>query len=1624
MKRYTSNKVFHQKWRMSPILPLLYYLIAATFSAAGQTTLPGIAPDGSLRYPDEAPEELFSYTLGDAEVDFFLIGDWQARLGFAAGLTWIPEAGGGFRVLPYPPSDFATTPLSNEVDLVVSLWIDNHYFFESSFRSEFTDNSILAGYYGDGVLREFKLGNTDIGIATYPYFTLSDGITGSPGMSAVLAGPSSVHDFMIRYETSSERRRSFSGEREYSAERLNIGEFVRGKYFLLPDRNLDFLTVYLEADRFEDGFGEDSLADATGKWYRRLAEGTDYGFDDDSGELNLSLTLPEGRILVYYEKTGAPVGSFDGEVPLYNLTVGGSVDSASPILFRFGAGFATFVSSLDDALGNPGLTESDFQRSIEGATALLLYEPGVFSPFEIQSYYLDGQGEPEVFLIDAAGESIRLNSARRNGGFQILPDSSWNATVDPWKLRYPLLDVGARSDIARAYGPRASAAAESAGPDVFWLEVSTELGSGFAIGEEIIPGSLRVYRNGVLTNDFEYDGSTVIFEDEPSAYDDISISYRVLDDSGQSGNIIAAQGNRFDLGEAGIATVAVAGSVGVEQKQFSEIAGNNPGYLQLSAGYEYAGERFSVSLEAGAGLFTADTRGEYRPSARDPSDWSPGMGTANLFPSALPEAEQIENAPSSVIPAADLIEANRALPVYRDYRDNFRGFLLPRDAYASGSEPDPVSDAVGPYPVLADEGDPAEGVLAAMEFNLGAGEWAGYQYYPENDAPGLLSGYILRMLPDQLSGTVHIALQFGAIGEDLDGDNVLDAQDSPDDLGFEFDPSGVSYLAGYPGREYLEGWEGYSEDADGDGLLEPNRSGGIVTRYIGSFTAAGVWTEASTPLSDSFTAEELRRLGPRPGVRVIIYSAGGSAGKIYFSRVDFTRSAVIAHGQGARVSTAADGWRLNWSDTADAELLIDLGAAPSGIYRTLEFTIDPLSDAPDPVAISVNDIDLANFTPALSNETYTVRIDFAGRTTKLLDSAGSAVESADFPAGFDPETLNYLSLNLPANIAGDLAVGRPIFSDASSYLAGSLRSAMDFRPADLIAAAGTPLETGITRIAVESNVSTGGMGPGRGLDNRLTLEGRLPLSDVRLNSAVDWDLEDRVTGGLSHEIIVAPVPAVSLRNRFDYYLDDTRRAPRLNNIYSLAISPADFLDLGGEYAIGENASIRNRSWSGLLGLALTGASQAGSEPAPGTFSTDIRADFSQDEEQETGTWRPIGSFDYFGDYADSLLLLARVQSVSPDIRRTSAYGLALGGGKSPWSAGIDLELSSEYRSAPFGSLSSGANQEIEFGLAPGPLVSLTLKAGQVSQVTGPGGSPGFGGDVYLTGARIAGAPILAIPQYGYGVFAENSAQRFFQALESGGALEGSDNAGMAHTVSAGFSRRPGSSAADLAIPALVEIELRRNLTWQQDLRGDVRSATALAGWQAVNLFGSLGRYRTFSWYNSDEIYLEQRYSQNLSEAGDWSLATRIEPSLFDAGDIERFDIRFGFGYANRGTSSVQLSVTGDLNWTAEIRPGSAFEEFLTENSRLEPELALENRESVTLRYTGFRRDGAAGSNLISEKPGFLLLLSHDSSLRFSDLGKLTASGKIAYENRAIPEINYRFSHTIGFQIDALLELSY
>lgn len=887
------------------VLLLVFLLYSNGITAQNaNTTLPSLGTDGELMYPEEAPTALFEYDIEDRSVEFFLLGTWEAKLGFAAGMGWIPDGTGGYTTQSILPRALVSTPLTNTVDLVLSLWIEQRFFFESSFRSGFRDNSILAGYYGEGILRELKLGNTDIGIGDYPMLPLGDGPAGSPGVSVVLADvlgsrsrriEGSLHELMLRYETSTLVERHFQGNREFIQEDYGIHEALSSSLFLLPHSTVENLSVLIQSEAGQSGQYIDSRS---GEAYRRLEAGREYGLRDDIPLLSFSPSLldeeePDGsgrmpKILVRYRGNGSypEEDFFSGDIHVSRLYGADPGISREEVTFSLqpGADFHEYVVKPLDALSG-GSSESnidleDFTVTLNGDTYLVLHDPLIFSPFSVRSRYASFASPSSVQLIgpDSRSNAVPFQTiqADSSADVEILPaespdlsdEPSPDLPDEPWRIRYPLLtlsdDPAFLETVGNAYGPLSPEAAEL--PDTqargirgYRLRFLSEQGEGLRIDQEIVPGTLQVYRNGVLEESAYLEEGVVILPDEIASNDAIQLRYRIPDPSGVSGSLSFAAGQKVFLPGDQLWTVSAGGSVvlpsrtdpdsgsedalegsqdspaqdapdsgdsdsdgdgdgngearlaDVHPEFYSNLPGT-PGYIQLGSSYSYQNDLIEISVQGALGIYSG--------GSGDPL-FSPGdtngrldvqLSPLTLVPSAPPDMpassetppynNQLQNLDVPQLPGLSGLEfthETRGRLFFRNYRSSLRGILLTKAQAESGGMPGRVDGVSGPYPVLASEADSdaaaVEGVVSILEFDLDAGSWVGYQ------ARGSSSGTM--QIPEGFAVEVlpdSLEPQSGELHVFLQLGAISEDSDADRTLDIQPDPNATGYE--------FNGWDG------------------------------------------------------------------------------------------------------------------------------------------------------------------------------------------------------------------------------------------------------------------------------------------------------------------------------------------------------------------------------------------------------------------------------------------------------------------------------------------------------------------------------------------------------------------------------------------------------------------------------------------------------------------------------------------------------------------------------------------------------------------------------------------------------------------------------------------------
>lgn len=832
--------------------------------------VPNAVSQDYLLPEEEAPATLVDLDIAGEEVSLFAAGSWTGTVAGSLGAAWTPSRGLLFPT-PFPgmppPFLFEQVP-----DLTLSLWILERFFFETSFLEGFELNSFLLGYQGkeDEFLQQVRVGNAEVAMDPYAMVSFPAADTSSPGGTALFQSAESRHQVMLRYDPSAREEVLFLGMNELVEERLPLAAYDR-QAFVLPDADVDGVTIYLEDS--EGGFtGSD------GRRYRE-ADIDEVRIDAGLGFLRVSEPVA-GRILAYYTKNDTPVGSPGlGTAALCPLVNGLPEPTGTGVDFSF------------DLTGYAGEDMADRRVTVAGRDCLLLFEPGSFSPFVTANRYRISTLIPDEPSRIRAQYVLRGSTAPVPGvspGFRVeddvlvvqpSPDDPRDFTNQyPFSARNPEL-----------YGPGRTTQSSYADGELL-LRILRPVDS-FTIGTNVLDGTVRVLRNGREERNFTFDvGSGTLDFAVPVRPDErLLVTYRTGVDDAASGDLLFGIGNRLQLAPWAQLDAALGLRWNALADGFTDRPGERTGAVLAGAGLTVETETLTADLSAGASYSNPNTTGRFRLLGMDDEVVRVDVAGARIRPGGVPTG----------LPVGDPVtRENRGVLAYRDYRsgDQFgSGVLQPYTwdgateyPYSSGSLP-------GPYPAAAPDAGFSDAAMV-LDYEIGAAQrWvAGELLIAEGDGPRDFSGvtgltFAWRAAQD--TGAVRAFVQVGAVTEDIDGDDELDAEVSELSAGFAFDDpanGAVLLVGGLPNGESNGTRE--TEDVDGNGILDRERQELVVTEEPP--LPGDAWRRTTLV----FTAEQRRKLTQVRALRVVLVRAGAeaAAGRLLVGDVAFTGSELYA----------------------------------------------------------------------------------------------------------------------------------------------------------------------------------------------------------------------------------------------------------------------------------------------------------------------------------------------------------------------------------------------------------------------------------------------------------------------------------------------------------------------------------------------------------------------------------------------------------------------------------------------------------------------------------------------------------------------------------------------------------
>jgi hypothetical protein len=821
--------------------------------------LPSVVAQSNGRF-QEAPESLFQFDIGDAEVELFLSGNWLARSYF--GATWQFPVGSTDTNAPLYslPGISSSIPIENRVDLTLSLWLLNQYFFEAGINDELEDSTFLLGYIGTpgDLVQSVLIGNRSIEIGAYPYLGFGDSVGSlggqDPGASVLIETERSAHEAMIRLSPGSNQELLWSNGTIITEVSQPATDYVRSRFFVLPDGNITGLRIFRETSA--GGF-----AASDGRRYQEVTPDQVAGYSLSAGTISF-FEEQDRRVLIYYEAGGTAVGSPTlGRSSFFGLS--DDLAPASSLVRDFSfydaneqADYLAFLSAQPAGSVPPyagPLTVDEVYVSLDGVDALVLHQPGRLSPFERLSHY-DYTGSAEAWRIESRSgltvEESLVFTSNSLSSVVILGDSTNSPRA--FENRYPLASSLVSAPQPAMYPPSARPG------DAYQLVREQRLSSDqIVLPSSTVPGSIRVRRNGLPETAFVLEDSGALsFAIPLTRQDRVEVTYRVSDGDGT--DALIGFGNRFEPAPGISVEAALGARWSIGAGDYSTIAGQNSGYMILSAGIAAdqdsgIGDYFTASARGAVSFSTADTTGVLRLESMNEGLSEVPFSPYRIFPSPLPSpALTAQLSKRGVLRYRDLYVTdglgNRDLLAY-EFRDTV------------GAEPYEAGGRAGPYPARVSS-SVYTGTAMVLEYEMEGDteSWVGGQMVMPEGID--LSQAVRIRIPVRhepaAGGGVDIAVEFGLLDEDNDGDGILDSGSGT--LPFNDANRGIELASGTMNPPVLR----YTEDKNGNGILDSNLPDRTVTRSVAP--TADAWQTVEFFL----TADEAARLLSTRAISVVV----------------------------------------------------------------------------------------------------------------------------------------------------------------------------------------------------------------------------------------------------------------------------------------------------------------------------------------------------------------------------------------------------------------------------------------------------------------------------------------------------------------------------------------------------------------------------------------------------------------------------------------------------------------------------------------------------------------------------------------------------------------------------------
>jgi hypothetical protein len=745
--------------------------------------------------------------------------------------------------------------------------------------SDSPDNEYEIGYKAldtdAGLLRELRAGNISLNIPQSSYFLKYSGTSkDSYGLKATLRAGDLTSQTVLNLTKSKKGYKKFVGKKRLTNLEIPDVNYVKRRYFVVPDTSLDRGTVELLTSTADTNLADRRI---DSHYFKRLVEGRDFFVNDGTGEINLGYTLSKDNDL----------------------------------LVKYTHGGASFTSNSNSIVGIDNNNGDQF--------LYLWQSTGNFSPYIHYGYYNLGI----VNFDPAKGFSITVVYSSDKTKLAALQFNESDYLLTPrdgtvkFRKTLPFPDT-----LGKVYPNPDPPSSDS---EYTMLVTVYDESPNYQLDFGIITGTERIYVNGRQLSPSEYtivQSVGELYLNNPSLInenDTVEIYYEYKPFWAGSQKLSVANrldwkpSNIFNLGNTLIYSVSQrdAGAPYISATPDGVFLGDIDGTLNI-------GKLFNLPDD-----FNVNVKGEAALSVYDPNTAGYAIlddfeNVGSSFGFSKNENLWILCAPASNIDG--IAYSNRGLLLYKDYRSyNFDGSysLLNFPTLLSPDKIKAYSDKPGPYISLGGHLNSAlypsveqSSLVFDFDFNNG-GNWVGAAFSIAGPAGVDLSTYneisFWAKVQDDENGdnvyedgnndSVEFFVAAGQMNEDSDGNGSLDAEASVAQPGYDFHNfANPSLVETHVGRGRLGAGDSYiqTEDLNRDGVLGtndrvvvfPGKTG--YTDISNVVVTEGDWKKYSINIQ-SLSADQISVLEHASSLSLYIRKKNGNKGRVILDSLDFKK---------------------------------------------------------------------------------------------------------------------------------------------------------------------------------------------------------------------------------------------------------------------------------------------------------------------------------------------------------------------------------------------------------------------------------------------------------------------------------------------------------------------------------------------------------------------------------------------------------------------------------------------------------------------------------------------------------------------------------------------------------------